>query len=222
MLSGWIITFRLILAAILSGAIGFEREYHGRAAGFRTHILLSLGSTLIMLTSIHMFDVYGARVPIDPARIAAGVITGIGFLGAGAIMHFKSSVRGLTTAASLWVAAGIGLAIGCGLYYGAIATTVIALVTLILFPRFERELIRKDWYRALSIEMADGMGQLKKVRELLNKYRIEITDFEVDHSDGGHVIFKLSLKLSGARYNDQIIEEIGRLEGIKSVRWDVE
>jgi len=80
-LSFWIITFRLFLSAFLSGAIGFEREFHGRAAGFRTHILLCVGSTLVMLTSIHIFDIYISKVPIDPARIAAGVITGIGFLG---------------------------------------------------------------------------------------------------------------------------------------------
>ena len=99
MLNEWIITFRLILAAILSGVIGFEREFHGRAAGFRTHILVCIGSTLVMLTSMHIFDVYNSKVPIDPARLAAGVVTGMGFLGAGAIMHNRSSIKGLTTAA---------------------------------------------------------------------------------------------------------------------------
>ena len=124
MINDWTIIGRLILAAILSGAIGFEREFHGRSAGFRTHILLCIGSTLIMLTSMHMFDLYDGRVVVDPGRIAAGVITGIGFLGAGTIMHFKSSIRGLTTAASLWVVAGIGLAVGSGLYFGSIITTI--------------------------------------------------------------------------------------------------
>ena len=99
LLNEWIILFRLVLAAVLSGAIGFEREFHGRAAGFRTHILLCVGSTLVMLTSMHIFDSYYGKMTADPARIAAGVITGIGFLGAGTIMHSRSSVRGLTTAA---------------------------------------------------------------------------------------------------------------------------
>ena len=81
MLSEWVIIFRLIAAGILSGAIGFEREFHGRAAGFRTHILLCIGSTLVMLTSMHIFDIYYSRVAVDPARIAAGVVTGIGFSG---------------------------------------------------------------------------------------------------------------------------------------------
>ncbi|MDD5137044.1 MAG: MgtC/SapB family protein, partial [Candidatus Omnitrophica bacterium] len=107
MLNDWMILFRLVLAAIFSGMIGFEREFHGRAAGFRTHILLCVGSTLVMLTSMHIFDLYASRIAVDPARIAAGVITGIGFLGAGTIMHAKAAVRGLTTAESLWVVAGI-------------------------------------------------------------------------------------------------------------------
>ena len=102
MLNEWVVIFRIVLAAVLSGVIGFEREFHGRAAGFRTHILLCIGSTLVMITSLHIFDVYYSRVPVDPARIAAGVVTGIGFLGAGTIMRYKASVRGLTTATSLW------------------------------------------------------------------------------------------------------------------------
>src|SRR3989338_2911281 len=101
MLNEWVIIFRLVLAAVLSGIVGFEREFHGRAAGFRTHILLCVGTTLIMLTSMHIFDVYSGRTAVDPARLAAGVVTGIGFLGAGTIMQYKASVRGLTTAASL-------------------------------------------------------------------------------------------------------------------------
>ena len=137
MLNEWIIVFRLVLSAILSGIVGFEREFHGRAAGFRTHILLCVGSTLIMLTSIHIFDVYSARVPIDPARLAAGVVTGIGFLGAGTIMRYKASVRGLTTATSLWVVAGIGLAIGVGFYSAGIFTAILALITLFFLRRLE-------------------------------------------------------------------------------------
>lgn len=141
MLSWWNILFRLVLAAVLSGIVGFEREFHGRAAGLRTHILLCVGSTLIMLTSMHIFDVYAGRVAPDPARLAAGVVTGIGFLGAGTIMRYKASVRGLTTAASLWVVTGIGLAVGTGFYFGAIVTMVIAVVALMLFGRLEHAVI---------------------------------------------------------------------------------
>ncbi|MFA6610347.1 MAG: MgtC/SapB family protein, partial [Candidatus Omnitrophota bacterium] len=188
MLNDWIILFRLVLAAILSGAVGFEREFHGRAAGFRTHILLCIGSTLTMLTSMHIFDVYINRVPCDPARIAAGVVTGIGFLGAGTIMRSRGSVRGLTTAASLWVVAGIGLAVGSGLYFGAIVTTVITLVSLFVFSRVERAMIRKDWYKTVVVDTKDDVGQLKAVRDALGEYHTEITDFEVERLPEGGVM----------------------------------
>jgi len=130
------IVFRLVVGAVLGGFIGFERERHNRRiAGFRTHILVCVGSTLIMLTSLHIFDLYGSRAPVDPARIAAGVITGIGFLGAGTIIRSRVSVTGLTTAASLWTVSGIGLAVGCGFYMAGYATTVIVLTALYLLRK---------------------------------------------------------------------------------------
>ncbi|MFH0855247.1 MAG: MgtC/SapB family protein [Candidatus Omnitrophota bacterium] len=131
------IILRLVLTVILSGLIGFERQSHGRTAGLRTHILVALGSCLIMLTSIHVFDIYKEITKLDPARIAAGVITGIGFLGAGTIIREQEGVRGLTTAASLWVIAGIGLACGCGFLNAAIYATVLALVVLFLLRHIE-------------------------------------------------------------------------------------
>ena len=223
MLNEWIIAFRLVLSAILSGIVGFEREFHGRAAGFRTHILLCVGSTLIMLTSIHIFDVYSARVPIDPARLAAGVVTGIGFMGAGTIMRYKASVRGLTTATSLWVVAGIGLAVGSGLYFGALITTLIAVIALMFFSRLEHVMIRKNWYKTIVIETKDSLEQLKKIREALSEYGSEINDLEADRSkDGTNMILKFGLKLTTNLYNAQLIQEIARLEGVKSVKWEVD
>jgi len=138
MLTDWQIIMRLTLTTFLSGLIGLERQVHRRNAGWRTHILVSLGSCLIMLTSLYVFDIYSSKVSLDPARIAAGVITGIGFLGAGTIMRDREGIRGLTTAASLWIVAGIGLAVGCGFINGAIYATVMALVVLFLFRYFER------------------------------------------------------------------------------------
>ncbi len=134
------IIIRLVLTAILSGLIGLERQLHRRTAGLRTHILVSLGSCLIMLTSLYIFDIYKEITQLDPARIAAGVITGIGFLGAGTIIREKEGVRGLTTAASLWVVAGIGLAVGCGFKNAAIYTTIITLIVLFLL-RFAEDFI---------------------------------------------------------------------------------
>ncbi len=121
---------RLLLTLTLSGLIGLERQVHRRDAGLRTHILVALGSCLIMLTSIYVFDIYKDTASLDPARIAAGVITGIGFLGAGAIIREPERIRGLTTAASLWVVAGIGLAVGIGFNKVAIYTTILVLIVL--------------------------------------------------------------------------------------------
>jgi putative Mg2+ transporter-C (MgtC) family protein len=223
MLSGWIIVFRLVVAAALSGSIGFEREFHGRAAGFRTHILLCIGSTLIMLTSLNMFDIYHGNAPVDPSRIAAGVITGIGFLGAGTIMHSRSSVRGLTTAASLWVVAGIGLAVGSGLYFGAVVTTALTIIALMVFGRIEHAMIRKDWYRNIVIETKEGVDQLKAIREILKDCRTDITDFEIDRSaDSAYILLKLGIKLYEPRCSDQLIEDIGRLEGVKNAKWEID
>ncbi|MBI5144162.1 MAG: MgtC/SapB family protein [Candidatus Omnitrophica bacterium] len=223
MLNEWLILFRLILAAVLSGIVGFEREFHGRAAGFRTHILLCVGSTLVMLTSMHIFDVYYNKAPCDPARIAAGVVTGIGFLGAGAIMRSRASVRGLTTAASLWVVAAIGLAVGSGLYFASIITTVLAIITLMLFSRLEHAMIRKDWYKTIVVETKEGADHLKTIRDVLAEYRAEITDFEAGRAaDGINMLLKLGLKFNNIKYGDQMIQDIGRLDGIKNVKWEAE
>ena len=119
---------RLALAGVLGGVIGAEREYRGKVAGTRTHLLVALGSALMLLVSR-----YGFADPGDSGRVAAQIVSGIGFIGAGAIMVDRQSVHGLTTAAGIWVAAGIGMATAAGLYGLAIATTVLALVGLEVF-----------------------------------------------------------------------------------------
>jgi putative Mg2+ transporter-C (MgtC) family protein len=123
---------RLLLAAGLGAIIGFQREKANKPAGLRTHILICMGSALFTIVSI-----YGFGGTADPARIAAGVVTGVGFLGAGAIMQTKASVRGLTTAASLWTVAGIGLAVGCGFYFAAVGTTGLVFIALVMFSKVE-------------------------------------------------------------------------------------
>jgi putative Mg2+ transporter-C (MgtC) family protein len=137
MLTDQDLILRLILCVVLSGLIGFERQMHRRTAGLRTHILVSLGSCLIMLTSLYVFAIYKGIANVDPSRIAAGVITGIGFLGAGTIIRESEGVRGLTTAASLWVVAGVGLAVGCGYLKAAVYATLLALVVLYFLRRAE-------------------------------------------------------------------------------------
>ena len=136
------IVLKLVLAVILGGVIGLEREYRGVSAGFRTHALVCLGATLFTLMSIL---IAGSRV--DASRIAAGIVTGIGFLGAGAIFQSKDRVRGLTTAADLWVVGAAGIAIALGYYIAAITAIVLVLLMLILGRYFkERNLKRKESY----------------------------------------------------------------------------
>ncbi len=130
----WEFVLRLLVAGVLGGAIGLEREYRAKVAGLRTHFLVALGSCLIMIVSQHGFGDLAARMggdfKFDPARIAAQIVSGIGFIGAGTIIFQKQMVRGLTTAAGLWTAAGIGMAVGSGMYILGIAATVLTLAGL--------------------------------------------------------------------------------------------
>jgi len=131
---------RIVLAVVLGGIIGLEREKKGRNAGLRTHILVCTGSSLIMLVSLYVFEMYQGKVPVDPSRIAAGVVTGIGFLGAGTIMASAEGVKGLTTAASIWVSSAIGLAVGCGFTSAAVVATIVTFATLAFLKHIEKKL----------------------------------------------------------------------------------
>ena len=134
---------RLVIAAALGGAIGFEREFSEQPAGLRTHLLVSLGACLFTLAGAYGLDAFSghaAEVGFDPTRIAAQVVSGIGFLGAGAILREGINIRGLTTAAALWVTAAVGLAVGLGFWIGAVAATVIAVVALFGLKKVERVL----------------------------------------------------------------------------------
>lgn len=135
------IAMRLIAATFLGGLIGLERESHGKEAGFRTYALVCLGSALIMVVSIQIYNIYQSSSP-DPGRIAAQVVSGIGFLGAGAIIRFpqgsREGVKGLTTAAGIWAASGIGLACGLKQYHPAVITTVLTLMILVVFSKVNR------------------------------------------------------------------------------------
>ncbi|OGX27352.1 MAG: hypothetical protein A3F87_04585 [Omnitrophica WOR_2 bacterium RIFCSPLOWO2_12_FULL_51_24] len=213
---------RLFIAAILSGLIGYEREVHGRLAGFRTHILVGVGSTLIMLTSMYIFDIYSDRATPDPGRIAAQVVSGIGFLGAGTIIRFKASVRGLTTAASLWTVAGLGLAVGAGLFIPATFTTILVLAALFFLNRVERGMIRRDWYKSLEIDTKAGASQLQEIRSLLSEYDVEIKDFDVKRSSSSEdLIIKISVKLLTNEYDNEIISKIRELDGVRKAGWSI-
>ena len=214
------VIWRLILAAILSGLVGFEREVHGRAAGFRTHILVCVGSALIMLVSMHVFSLYEGIAAADPARIAAGVVMGIGFIGAGTIMRFRSSVRGLTTAASLWTVAGIGLAVGSGFYNGAMMATVIVLIALVFFSRLERTVMRRGLYRVLVAQTDGGSESLVSIRKVLRDYGAEIRDLEVARLEVGEgVRLEMDVRLITDKHDDQIMAGIMRIEGVRRAGW---
>ncbi|MFA6600715.1 MAG: MgtC/SapB family protein [Candidatus Omnitrophota bacterium] len=134
------LAFRLLAACVCGGLIGLEREIHRKDAGFRTNALVCLGSCLIMLVSLEVHQMFKNEGPADPGRIAAQVVSGIGFLGAGAIIRSQEGIRGLTTAAGVWVASGIGLACGLGLYAPAFFTTVITVVILFVFSKVDKVL----------------------------------------------------------------------------------
>lgn len=174
---------RLLISALLGGLIGMEREVRNRPAGLRTHILVSVGSTLIMLVSVDGFRSLGdGTISGDPARLAAQVISGIGFLGAGTIMRTGNSIKGLTTAASLWVCAGIGLAIGVGYYLGAIVTVGIVLIVLKKLGIFEKRLSKKQ-YKSIEVVVANKPGIIGQIGTLFGKYSISIKDIDILDND---------------------------------------
>ena len=199
-----ILVFRLLFAGILGGIIGFEREYHGREAGLRTHLLVSVGACLMMVISENFAFKYGGEVStgilrVDPSRIAAQIVTGIGFLGAGAIIKEGASVRGLTTAAGLWVAAGLGMAVGTGLYFAASATAVLSLVALLLLKTVDSR-IRKKTFRFLTIRCSSEPGNYERLIQLFEKSAIEVIDFNLEkdplsQDDVFHFTFRPTRKM---------------------------
>ena len=206
--------FRLLVSLILSGVIGFERESHGRPAGFRTHILVSLGSTLIMIVSAYGFThAFGPESGVDPSRLAAQVISGIGFLGAGTIIHEGASIRGLTTAASLWAVAGIGLAIGIGMYYPAIITTVFVVLTLIVLNQIEFSLL-SDQHNIVTVRTVDEPGQLPNVFNVLAKFGVTVTNVEISVAEQDNIEVIIKVKRMNKKYYVGLLDELLNQAGI--------
>jgi len=216
--------WRLLLAAGLAGAVGLEREARGRAAGLRTHILVGLGSTLITLAGILLGDSGQAgdgRVTLDAARIAAGVITGIGFLGAGAIIRFGESVRGLTTAASIWFTAGMGVMVGFGFIGAAIAATAIALATLMGLVVAEDYLPPRSHFLARIEARGVPPEDLEAAcRRLLADRRVAVRELEMEIKPLGNevrLVFRLQVSGHGARAD--IVPRLSALPGVTRVGW---
>lgn len=218
------ILLKLLLAAFLGGLVGLEREVHGRPAGFRTHLLVTVGACLMAVISEHYFIKYSSydsssALRLDPGRVAAQIVTGIGFLGAGVILKDGPSVRGLTTAACLWVAAGIGMAIGAGLYLPGIVVTMLSLLSLMVLKRLER-FFKKDRYRTLVINAAEGSLSRDELITILDEHGLRLVDFAMDRDcEKAEVRFDLVVVQPEGLPGVELANTIAELDQVKRVRF---
>lgn len=173
--------FKLVLSLVLGCCVGFERKRKGQIAGVRTFALISMGATLAMLLSIYVPQEYLGLKNGDPGRIAAQVVTGIGFLGAGAIIQMKGSVRGLTTAAGIWMVAAIGMAVGVGMYFLSIVATALILVILVLVERWEHRISAGVESRIIRLKLSDITEDIDGYREVLSRHHVHLTNVYVEY-----------------------------------------
>lgn len=208
---------RLFVAAMLGGVIGLEREYRAKEAGFRTHFLVALGSGLFMILSQFGFDdVLGhyEQVSLDPSRIASQVVTGIGFIGAGTIIFQKHVVRGLTTAAGLWVTSAIGMTAGAGMYVLSIATTVLVLLCL------EALYFILQHFGTRNITVTFSTPKEENIQPVLQRLRdkeIIIDSYEMtrkDTSSGHYFVVTMEMKFKRKRYKNHLLNFMAEFESV--------
>lgn len=213
------ILFRLFLSVLLGGIIGIERESVNRPAGFRTHVLVCTGSTLTMLVSIYMFEKYRALTTMDPARIAAQVVSGIGFLGAGTIIRVGPTVKGLTTAASLWTVGSIGLAIGCGFYVAAVVATLFTFLTLISLSRIENLIIGRKLLHSMCLIVDDKPGQIGKIGTVLGEMGVSIRKIRIENAEqeDSKVVIYLLIRLPSNVKFEEVISRLSQIDGVYSI-----
>ena len=215
--------FRLVLACVLGGVIGYERQSRRKSAGLRTNMLVCLGSCLVMVLSQALYREVEGLTNADPARLAAQVVSGIGFLGAGAIMKEGLTVTGLTTAACLWVVAGVGLAVGAGFYSGALMATALVFVTLGSLSRLD-EWVDHEKNFVLCIHTVDKPGQVMKISSCLEDLQLRIRGVKLkadeDEADmSGERLLYINLEV----YNKQgvksviIVDAVRQIDGVHSV-----
>jgi len=173
--------YKLVLSMLLGAVVGYERKRKGQSAGVRTFSLISMGATLAMLLSIYVPQEYMGLKNCDPGRIAAQVITGIGFLGAGAIIQMKGSVRGLTTAAGIWMVAIIGMAVGLGMYWLSLVASLLILFILVQLERIEEYISRGSESRIIRIRVGSIIEDIAPYREVLRSHRIKLANFYIDY-----------------------------------------
>ncbi|MDD3364238.1 MAG: MgtC/SapB family protein [Syntrophomonas sp.] len=217
-MSNYEIIFKLTLACILGGVIGLERESLSRPAGFRTYTLVCVGSTLAMIVSLDMYFQFYRTVNADPGRIAAQVVSGIGFLGAGTIMKEGPTVSGLTTAAGLWGVACIGLAVGAGMYLPAIVTTILILFVLFYFAKFEQHFKGMRVYKGLVLVVIDGPGQVGNIGSILGEQGVLIKNISLSRQESDNLLeIELLLEMPSEISIDQVVEELAKIKGLQSI-----
>lgn len=210
--------YRLVLSMMLGAVIGYERKRKGQTAGVRTFSLISMGATLAMLLSIYVPQEYMGLKNGDPGRIAAQVISGIGFLGAGAIIQMKGSVRGLTTAAGIWMVAIIGMAVGLGMYWLSIMACALILFILVQLERFEHLVSRGTESRIIRIRTADILHDISDYRKVLTHHRIHLTNFYVEYDfDLGETRLNLIVVMRDSTDYIKLFNEFEKLHPTKSI-----
>ncbi|HKL79331.1 MAG TPA: MgtC/SapB family protein [Mobilitalea sp.] len=209
------IILRLVLAVVLGGSIGFERGRSGRPAGLRTHILVCLGSALAIMTNQYVFQVYGVA---DPTRMAAQVISGIGFLGAGTIIVTgRHQVKGLTTAAGLWATACMGLAIGIGFYKAAIVACVLIAFATVVLHRLDNYALSKSKVLDLYIEF-NNSASITSVFEAMKALQVNIDAIEIvkpSYSTNANIAAIMTIRLKQKRVRMEIVAKICAIEGVE-------
>lgn len=208
---------KLLLSCVLGGLIGLERESVNRPAGFRTHMLVCVGATLVMMINAIMITAYGDAVNLDPGRFGAAVISGIGFLGAGTIIKEGNSVKGLTTAASLWTVACIGIAIGAGYFAMSAITTLTVLIILEVFARMEKSILRKRRQLILRIVSENTPGQIGKIGDVTGFHKCLIQDIDLDHQSDRTAVITIALKFPKGFDLAGLIDDLSSLGGMHSV-----
>jgi len=211
---------RLLLSAVLGGLVGFERERQSQPAGLRTLMILSVGSTLAMILSINMAFQYTPQEPAgDPARLAAQVVSGIGFLGAGAILHYGLNIKGLTTATSLWTMAIVGLAVGAGRYIESIATTAVILVALVILNMIERRYIHSFTSFSLTVKATDKHGMIDQLKNALSDPGHTVNIIRVSKDlDDNRITVEMTVRALETNLQDHLIGQLSAIEGVKSFK----
>jgi putative Mg2+ transporter-C (MgtC) family protein len=216
MITEWEIATRLALAGVCGGIIGYERQAQHKSAGLRTHVLVCIGSCLIMVLSLNIYYSVQGLTNADPTRLAAQVVSGIGFLGAGSIMKEGPTVRGLTTAASLWVVSGVGLAVGSGYYMSAFTTTGLVFLTLTILSRVEKRDCSTQLV-SLVVTSVDLPGQIGQIGSILGHQGISIRDIKIDEHD--HLLtLSFLLQFPPDGNVSQTTADISNIHGITSIR----